>query len=831
MNNGTSTYSPPAEPSLRFSFSIREFRESLVNKTLNIYGVLGFLALMVSLSRFYDHGWRPVFTLRILGYLALLSVVAFKRYLPFQWRTFILLGFLFADGLLALFSFGLTGRGILILVTFSVLTLVYQGPRLGTIAFGVSLAAVGVSGFFISQKWVFFPIPFENYLISPFTWLTHLIGFILLAAIMLYNIGSMQDYRQSLNESLEKTTADLRDKEGELLDINQMLENVLDTIPVRVFWKDKNLNYLGCNRLYAQDLGYQDPSELVGKDDTHFVDEKEAEFRHNADHNVMESQIPILDQERSFQTADGKTIWLKVIVIPMRNRAGEIEGVLGAYEDISDRKNAEKTYRLTRQTVDYASDAAIWLLGGKIVYVNKKACKMGGYSREEFLELNDYDVLPILKSKEWKYLWETIKAQESLTFEAESIIKGGKSLLVEITANYLTFEGEEYCIAFARDITYRKQAEDELWESMERLDLALNASRLGVWDWDLRNNAMYFSERWTEVLGYETIESPLMYERFQDHIISDDRPKLEFLMGEMFSGKRKFLDTELRFLTKGDELVWLQVQGKVVDWTQNGTPSRVIGVGRDVTSEKVAEKSILEYQRQLKYLTAELIEAGDRERKQIATDLHDGVCQYLAMANVYLSVFTEYEQSTERKEDLDRIQKTLKSAYELSRDLTNDLYSPVLSELGLEAAIEQLLDKLKKETGLRIRFFQKGPKVILKRNMRSLVYRMVRELLTNVQKHAKARRVNVMVSRTPANLFISIYDDGQGFVPNHPLPSSERHTKFGLFSIREQLSRIGGTMEIDSKPSGGTKVSLGIFFGEDDTIDGGARDAHPDSTG
>jgi len=118
----------------------------------------------------------------------------------------------------------------------------------------------------------------------------------------------------------------------------RMLQTALDAIPVRVFWKDLQCIFLGCNAAFAKDAGLQEPGQLVGSTDLQMVWKGQAEAYRRDDREVMESGIPKLNYEEPQTTPLGETIWLRTSKIPLRSSSGEIIGVLGTYEDITQYK-------------------------------------------------------------------------------------------------------------------------------------------------------------------------------------------------------------------------------------------------------------------------------------------------------------------------------------------------------------------------------------------------------------------------------------------------------------------------------------------------------------
>ncbi|MGA9476949.1 MAG: PAS domain-containing protein [Desulfobacterales bacterium] len=123
---------------------------------------------------------------------------------------------------------------------------------------------------------------------------------------------------------------------------SQLLEGIIRTAPVRVFWKDLNLVYLGCNDLFASDAGFTEPKDLIGKDDYQMTWRDQAELYRSDDRQVIASGFEKLLIEEPQTTPEGNSITLLTSKIPLRSPKGEIIGVVGTYMDITVRKHAEE---------------------------------------------------------------------------------------------------------------------------------------------------------------------------------------------------------------------------------------------------------------------------------------------------------------------------------------------------------------------------------------------------------------------------------------------------------------------------------------------------------
>ncbi|MDD3763142.1 MAG: PAS domain S-box protein [Nevskiales bacterium] len=136
--------------------------------------------------------------------------------------------------------------------------------------------------------------------------------------------------------------------EEDLRASKEVIEGILDAIPVRVFWKDANLRYLGCNAAFARDAGYAEPRQLIGKDDSEMGWRDQAELYRADDRAVIESGQAKLLIEEPQTTPDGRTIVLLTSKLPLRDARGEISGVLGTYMDVTEHKERERA--LARKT-------------------------------------------------------------------------------------------------------------------------------------------------------------------------------------------------------------------------------------------------------------------------------------------------------------------------------------------------------------------------------------------------------------------------------------------------------------------------------------------------
>jgi nitrogen fixation negative regulator NifL len=164
----------------------------------------------------------------------------------------------------------------------------------------------------------------------------------------------------------------------------------------------------------------------------------------------------------------GELYWESAVISPIRNSGGEISHFLAVKEDITERRRAEKDLRLTRFCLENAADSVLWVdRQGRILYGNEAACRVLGRSRQELTSLSILDIDPLFSREKWQGLWKELKTRRSLTFESQAANREGRVLTMEVTATYLEFDGQEYLLSFARDISARRGIEAQLQQAQK----------------------------------------------------------------------------------------------------------------------------------------------------------------------------------------------------------------------------------------------------------------------------------------------------------------------------------------------------------------------------
>jgi two-component system CheB/CheR fusion protein len=234
----------------------------------------------------------------------------------------------------------------------------------------------------------------------------------------------------------------------------------------------------------------------------------------------------------------------------------------------------------------------------------------------------------------------------------------------------------------------------------------------------------------------------------------------------------------------------------------------VVSFITDITARAEAETKIREYRDKLQRMAFDAAVAEERERRRIAADLHDRIGQSLALAQIKLTSMRAAVSGPARAV-LDEAIQLLEQSTVDTRTLTFELSPPVLYDLGLKDALSWLVEDVEKRHGIHIELHDDDVPKPLDDATAALVFRAVRELLMNVFKHAKAPSAKVSLRRFEDHFEIEVEDQGVGFEPTDNALQSTTGG-FGLFSVREQISRLGGTVAVSSAPQQGTRVNLRV---------------------
>ncbi|MDP1941956.1 MAG: EAL domain-containing protein [Gallionella sp.] len=303
--------------------------------------------------------------------------------------------------------------------------------------------------------------------------------------------------------------------EASCAESRHLLQTIIDTAPVRIFWKDRTSRYLGCNPAFAQDAGVSTAADIIGKDDGQLSWKAQAELYRMDDRQVMDSGTPKLLYDEPSTTPEGESIWLRTSKVPLRNSVDEIIGMLGVYQDITELKQAESMLRVNEAKYRAIIDATPVPLvmndaKGNITYLNQAFIHKFGYTLDEIPTLNDWwpRAYPDPKYRQWvieswnRHMSEAIRSNEDfIPLELNIRCKDGRARTVMVGAASLGDGFDNTHLVVLYDITARKQAEADL-----RIAAATFETQDAILITDVNSNIIRVNRAFTEITGYSAAE-------------------------------------------------------------------------------------------------------------------------------------------------------------------------------------------------------------------------------------------------------------------------------------------------------------------------------------
>ncbi len=231
----------------------------------------------------------------------------------------------------------------------------------------------------------------------------------------------------------------------------------------------------------------------------------------------------------------------------------------------------------------------------------------------------------------------------------------------------------------------------------------------------------------------------------------------------------------------------------------------------EVSKRIDTEQSLEANRRDLHLLAAQLLRLQEDERRRISRDLHDDINQRLALLSVDIEVLEQQLSSVpvDTVRTVRTIQDRIVELSESVRRLAYQFHPSILDDLGVSIALRRLVDDFRTRTGIEARFIGKDiPKRVAK-DVVTCLYRVAQEGLANISRHARAGNVRVELQRVRDGLQLTVSDDGVGFDASH---DDVRRGSLGLLSMKERVSLVAGTLEIQSRQGEGTRIRAWVPF-------------------
>jgi PAS domain S-box-containing protein len=410
------------------------------------------------------------------------------------------------------------------------------------------------------------------------------------------------------------------------------------------------------------------------------------------------------------------------------------------------------------------------------------------------------------------YLFGALKTDEAATCELRLQCGDRAPVSVRLDSLRLVRDGQAPALrVVVTDITESKRADETSKDSHEALRSILETTRDGYWQVDEQGRLLDVNQAYCRLSGYSREE--LLGMQITDLEVDEDLAKaLQHNKDIIANGNDQF---ETRHRRKDGSIWHVEVSATF----NNSGKGMLFGFLRDISERKKAEEQLREMAvtleqkvikrtESLHALSTQLVLTEERERRELAQELHDNLGQLLALIRIKLGALA----SGSRDDSISQLVSLVKQADQSTRTITQQLSPSSLRRIGFIPAVESLVKEIGRSYGLEVRLERQTELRPLKEEIQIVLYRSIRELLINVAKHAKVSKANLSIQGNASQFMLVVSDSGCGFDPGTAVEDSLEKQSFGLSSIYEHIVGIGGEMDLDSSPGDGTTVILTLNY-------------------
>jgi len=461
--------------------------------------------------------------------------------------------------------------------------------------------------------------------------------------------------------------------------------------------------------------------------------------------------------------------------------------------------------------------------------VNRALCTALGYEADELLKRKFTEITHPDDVQRDRLLADQLFRGEipSYRLEKRFITKEGTIAWLDLTALLVrTRRGKPvYGLAMVDDITDRKRSQQDLRTSEERYRSFVANSSEGIWRLEIEepiDTSLPVDEQVSRLYkhGYlaecnDAVARMYGYERADDiagarfgELAEAAQPTTPATLREWITKHYRLRDwtTEIINTRQGRRVLAISLLGIVV----NGMLLRAWGVHTDVTEERAMTKALENSHQQLRLLSNHLQAVREKERTDLARELHDSLGQSLTSIKIALSIVQQDLRQNGSKpnsaivERFAEINKQLTETISAVKAISTELRPGLLDKFGLAAAIDWQCREFSRRTGLRCEFKIPRTKLNLPAESSTALFRILQEALTNVSQHAQATEVKVFLRIGKHDVLLTITDNGKGIAPEE----MSAPVSLGLLGMRERAESIGGSFSIESIPQKGTAVRI-----------------------
>jgi PAS domain S-box-containing protein len=617
---------------------------------------------------------------------------------------------------------------------------------------------------------------------------------------MLINSSSIRDRHGNViaYHGIARDISDRKRTETALRCSEEKFRQIFEGAPLAMAILDLDtLRILSVNKAACQLFKYAD-NELVQLYSKDLVHPEDLPLDRNTIKRLISGNLDKIEQEKRYLDRDGEIIWGSLTATTIEDREENALYLLIMIEDITEKQLVDRAIQESQQMLqDCFENAPIGLQwidrDGKITWANHAQLKMSGLDYAQYIGHNISEFHPDSNLID-RLLNQLSQSQSLLNYETELRCSNGSTRQVEINANVLWKNHQcIYTSCFFHDITDRKEAEKKVQLSEERLQLALEISEHGLWDWKIPTGEIYLSPQWLEMLGYEKDELPESFDSWVSLIHPEDEPWVMDTLNAHLQDNSASYNFDYRVLTKSGEWKWISNYGRVVDRDENNLPLRMMGTHKDISDRKQAE---------------ERIKASLQEKEVLLKEVHHRVKNNLYIISSLLKLQSKnfqdqkiiniFQDSQNRIGSMALIHEKLYQSQDLSSidfsDYINNLARDILRSYGVNSHLVELeIHCVKIELSIDLAI----PCGLI-----------INELISNSLKYAftvsRQGKISVSLDRNRENNYLlSVADDGVGF-PKHL--NFRKATSLGLRLVCNLTEQLDGEVELYT--NNGTRFAI-----------------------
>ncbi len=407
------------------------------------------------------------------------------------------------------------------------------------------------------------------------------------------------DGKRTAMLSIIKDITEIKEAQKQIAESRSTLQAFFDSSTDSHFLLDKDYRILAFNKVSLENVRNIWGREIKKGDS--IIDYSNPANIESFKENFQKALIgENIEKDIEIKFTTGAVYWFHVKYQPARNDDGEIFGVSFTSSDITEKKNSEialkESEELFRGIFDGASDGMLLADAESMKFsmANKVICEMLGYTHEEVMNMTIAGIHPEESLPHLKKAFEN-GVNKGLRFleNIPVLKKDGSIIYVDLSSSVLTIQGGLYQLGIFRDVTERKKVESDLRRSRERLELAMEAGGQGYWDWNLKEDKLFFSDRYYTMLGYEPGELPMKIETWGSLLHPEDRENVMPLVMKHFENAEAYKE-EFRLRCKDGNYKWISGIGKFFDFDSDGKPGRAVGIHVDIDKLKLAVNELME---------------------------------------------------------------------------------------------------------------------------------------------------------------------------------------------------------------------------------------------